>query len=92
MTKATADSAASQGMALLQSGKLRDAELRFRQALSTDPRDLQALIGLGMAAILPSSFKIFSLWYPPHQVATMSGFWSGSGRAARSSRRRRSPG
>lgn len=39
----------------------------------------RALIGLGMAAILPSSFKIFGLWFPPHRVATMSGLLVGIG-------------
>jgi predicted MFS family arabinose efflux permease len=39
----------------------------------------RALIGMGMAAILPSSFKIFSLWYPPGRVATMSGLLVGIG-------------
>lgn len=39
----------------------------------------RALIGVGMAAILPSAFKVFSLWYPPHRVATMSGLLVGFG-------------
>ena len=56
MNKPTADSAAGQGMALLQAGKLRDAELRFRQVLSTDARDVQALIGLGIVAHQTGNF------------------------------------
>jgi predicted MFS family arabinose efflux permease len=54
--------------------------LLFASAPSFGPLALgRALIGLGMAAILPSSFKVFSLWYPPHRVATMSGLLVGIG-------------
>ncbi|MEO8103645.1 MAG: tetratricopeptide repeat protein [Betaproteobacteria bacterium] len=41
---------APEGMALLQAGNLRDAELRFRSALGRDVRDAQALLGLGIIA------------------------------------------
>lgn len=52
----------------------------FATAPSFGPLALgRALIGMGMAAILPSSFKVFSLWYPPHRVATMSGLLVGIG-------------
>jgi predicted MFS family arabinose efflux permease len=52
----------------------------FASAPSFGPLALgRALIGLGMAAILPSSFKIFSHWYPAHRVATMSGLLVGIG-------------
>ena len=37
-------------MALLQAGNLREAELRFREAMSRDARDVQALLGLGIIA------------------------------------------
>lgn len=37
----------------------------------------RALIGLGLAPILPSAFKTFSLWYPPKRVATVSGLLVG---------------
>ena len=52
----------------------------FAAAPSFGPLALaRALIGLGMAAILPSSFKLFGLWYPPGRVATMSGLLVGIG-------------
>ncbi|MFN8536926.1 MAG: MFS transporter [Thermomicrobiales bacterium] len=52
----------------------------FAGAPSFGPLALgRALIGMGMAAILPSSFKIFSLWYPAGRVATMSGLLVGIG-------------
>lgn len=52
----------------------------FAAAPSFGPLALgRALIGLGMAAILPSSFKIFSAWFPPGRVATMSGLLVGVG-------------
>ena len=40
----------SEGMALLQAGKLHKAELTFRNALSRNPRDFDALHGLGIIA------------------------------------------
>ena len=42
--------ARSEGMALLQAGKLREAELSFRNALDRNPRDINALHGLGIIA------------------------------------------
>lgn len=54
--------------------------LVFAAAPSFGPLALgRALIGVGMAAILPSAFKTFSLWYPPERVATMSGLLVGIG-------------
>lgn len=39
----------------------------------------RALIGAGMAAILPSAFKTFGAWFPPGRVATMSALLVGIG-------------
>ena len=39
----------------------------------------RALIGFGMAALLPSGFKVVSQWYPPERGATMSGLLVGIG-------------
>ena len=39
-----------QALALLQAGQLKEAELRFRESLSRDPLDAQALHGLGIVA------------------------------------------
>jgi protein O-GlcNAc transferase len=42
--------AGSEGMMLLQAGKLRDAELSFRNLLLRNPRDINATYGLGIVA------------------------------------------
>ncbi|CAA9555677.1 MAG: Uncharacterized MFS-type transporter, partial [uncultured Thermomicrobiales bacterium] len=39
----------------------------------------RALIGFGMAGLLPSAFKIVSLWFPPGRAATMSALVVGLG-------------
>lgn len=39
----------------------------------------RALIGFGMAALLPSGFKVVSQWYPAARGATMSGLLIGIG-------------
>ncbi|TCJ18094.1 MFS transporter [Rubrobacter taiwanensis] len=39
----------------------------------------RALLGVGMAVVLMGSFKVFSLWFPPHQFATVSGILMGVG-------------
>ncbi len=47
--------------------------LIFAAAPSFVPLALgRALIGAGMAALLPSAFKVFSLWFPSGRVATVS--------------------
>lgn len=39
----------------------------------------RAMIGAGMAATLMGALKAFSLWYPPHRFATVSGLLMGIG-------------
>ena len=46
----------SEGTAHLQAGNLRDAELRFREALSRDGHDAQAMHGLGIIAHQTGNF------------------------------------
>ncbi len=54
--------------------------LLFAVARSFVPLALgRALIGAGMAAILPSAFKTFGAWFPPGRVATMSALLVGIG-------------
>ncbi len=54
--------------------------LVFAIAPSFGPLALgRALIGAGMAAILPSAFKTFGAWFPSRRVATMSALLVGIG-------------
>lgn len=54
--------------------------LVFAVAPSFGPLALgRALIGAGMAALLPSAFKTFGAWFPPRRVATMSALLVGIG-------------
>lgn len=54
--------------------------LLFAVAPSFAPLALgRALIGAGMAAILPSAFKTFGAWFPARRVATMSALLVGVG-------------
>jgi predicted MFS family arabinose efflux permease len=39
----------------------------------------RAMLGVGMAVVLMGSFKVFSLWFPPHRFATVSGVLMGIG-------------
>ena len=65
----------TEGMALLQAGNLREAELRFRNALAGDARNASALFGLGIIAHQTGHFAaaldLFdrSLAVDPSQVA-----------------------
>ena len=47
-----------EGMALLQAGNLHDADLKFRSALTGNPRNAQALLGLGIIAHQTGNFAV----------------------------------
>ena len=50
-------------MALLQAGKLHEAELQFRDALARDGDDAQALLGLGIIAHRTGHFAAALQWF-----------------------------
>ncbi len=54
----TGASLTHEGMALLQAGNLHDADLKFRSALTVNPRNTQALLGLGIIAHQTGNFAV----------------------------------
>jgi Flp pilus assembly protein TadD len=53
----------SEGAALIQAGHLADAEAKFRQAVQTDPADIDAIVNLGVAIYRQGRFGASIPWF-----------------------------